>query len=870
MYMKSFVTDQLMQFASPSTETPSPLHRWPTEPELVILRVLQTTLRSSDFPKDIDAEIDTAIRYLRGFYDQWTKRMVTDWLRRHESGIGFAPLSPRAVPHLSALGIARRIPRHSRADRPFKHASLPTLPAAIVIQKPSSDLFAGLPQAFSPPPPSSPITETSVDSANLVTLIERIVIKILNAGINASHMTQELIGEPNAPLVDFLCDEISQRLHAVVHTLALDIETSCRAALIAIMKAHENKLQTAERLEHARACRAESKAKRIAKCQAAGIRLVAFRRQLAQSFTLDLIGEDMGSQTDSMDITGVIEDRKLKGNLDLIGIYKVELESLWSIPLEHANLRRFSDSSISIQFGFLFASVSNQALKLLRQILPFPSSATIRRHYSATVASLIDDLSDITACNRLIQLAIESGDLPPAAVVALSVDAMALNSDGSQLPGNDSQNAFVFYVQPLDARFKCFPVHVISHPSGRATAPIQTAMEMIGEAIIAQGLHLKYLCADGDSCHNRRHFDFFQLWYPILVEKGLSAALAFLDTESRIPIGDFLHIWKVYCNKIKAHPVTLIPSSASSAIHIDDLESILQLGSALRDKSSIGRMRDSYPIQLFSWCNCIKCVKNGMLHEFMYLLVWTLQEEIIRSIHLCRDQRLLKAILCFKLLMHYFDLSRDSPGRGVTKRFKSGSTIAVTFAEDSVWPVLLNTTLALVHFILGAQETWSFSRMGTHCLENFFGLVRREAMGDDRYAIIKRIIAKASLAASIMHDLHLRIIHRGRDNIGGVVIGGGRPEFTEEMAELLFRSLVHLSDLELFPIEEAGLFTMDDLKCLLSEWLEHDHHGKDPIYHASFISRPSGVRIIGRLIPTSVEHSLRGVQRGDEEGETLK
>jgi hypothetical protein len=63
-----------------------------------------------------------------------------------------------------------------------------------------------------------------------------------------------------------------------------------------------------------------------------------------------------------------------------------------------------------------------------------------------------------------------------------------------------------------------------------------------------------------------------------------------------IPVSDYLHLWKCYCNKIKNHPVTLRPDSFKRAIDCDTLNAILALGPALLDKSPIGRMRDSYAL----------------------------------------------------------------------------------------------------------------------------------------------------------------------------------------------------------------------------------------------------------------------------------
>jgi hypothetical protein len=166
--------------------------------------------------------------------------------------------------------------------------------------------------------------------------------------------------------------------------------------------------------------------------------------------------------------------------------------------------------------------------------------------------------------------------------------------------------------------------------------------------------------------------------------------------------------------------------------------------------------------------------------------------------------------------------------------------------------VILNTALALIRFVLDAEENWCFSRIGTHCLENFFGLVRRGSLGDDRAVVARRIIAKTHLVASVMHDLDLAVTHRGRDNVGGTVIRGSKPEFVEDGAERLFRSLIHVSALDFDANDGADLITMDDLELLLTEWLDNDHHEKDAAYLARFAGKPANARISARMMQLAI------------------
>jgi hypothetical protein len=160
----------------------------------------------------------------------------------------------------------------------------------------------------------------------------------------------------------------------------------------------------------------------------------------------------------------------------------------------------------------------------------------------------------------------------------------------------------------------------------------------------------------------------------------------------------------------------------------------------------------------------------------------------------------------------------------------------------------LNTALALVQFVLNAEEQWSFSPVGTHCLENILGLVRRESLGDDRDVVASRIIAKTGLLSSVMHDLGLSITHRGPNNVGGTVLGDSGPEFTEIEAERLFRSLIHVSSLEFYLAGRIDLLSLDGLRRVLSEWSGQDHHANDPTYRADFVAKPSNARIAARIM----------------------
>jgi hypothetical protein len=148
------------------------------------------------------------------------------------------------------------------------------------------------------------------------------------------------------------------------------------------------------------------------------------------------------------------------------------------------------------------------------------------------------------------------------------------------------------------------------------------------------------------------------------------------------------------------------------------------------------------------------------MNKVMYLIPWAIQEEVVRNPALSLDERLMKAILNFKLLLHYFVLSCLPRQDGISQRYTAGQTEAVTFAPDASSPRILNCGLVLIQFVFTAEEHYYFSRVCTHCLENFFGLIRRNSFGNDRLVRAIRLMARGTVVADVMHELSLNVEHR--------------------------------------------------------------------------------------------------------------
>jgi hypothetical protein len=68
----------------------------------------------------------------------------------------------------------------------------------------------------------------------------------------------------------------------------------------------------------------------------------------------------------------------------------------------------------------------------------------------------------------------------------------------------------------------------------------------------------------------------------------------------------------------------------------------------------------------------------------------------------------------------------------------------------------------------------------------------------------------------LMHESGLRISHRGRDTVGGVVIAGDPSSFMENCAEWIVHSLIRLTSLQYRPVDQDQCLSPDDIQALFN------------------------------------------------------
>jgi hypothetical protein len=399
-------------------------------------------------------------------------------------------------------------------------------------------------------------------------------------------------------LAQLVAEKVSDRLFPLAEELAIDICRTCSAEIGAILEGAKPPSRQNLHLREARQIRQQKQIQR----EVTGAQLTQLRREAAAR-VIEAPSTEPESLTPLLDEETAAEELEFWGPNTTHEKYKLELLKLLKEPWGHKNRRRFGSFPFSVKFAFLLACHSRPALDIARQFIPLPSYETIQKYYDMPLRTVERGLSDLALLKEQIQLSMSTTELPRGSFVSIAVDAMAMNHDSSYLPGKDSENEFVIYVQPLDRRYSCWPLHVMPHPSGRATEEVLGAMKAARDELTAQGFVVKFECSDGDAGHNQSHRAFFSEWYPHFLDNGLKGALDYAAGRDAIPAGDFLHLLKTFLNKVKNHLIVMSPDCLQTAVSVADLESLLHLGRPLSDKSAVGRMRDSYAMLLFSISN---------------------------------------------------------------------------------------------------------------------------------------------------------------------------------------------------------------------------------------------------------------------------
>ena len=439
--------------------------------------------------------------------------------------------------------------------------------------------------------------------------------------------------------------------------------------------------------------------------------------------------------------------------------------------------RRYSNmykavSSIAYIFG-------SKCYSFFRKYFPLPHETLLRKKISPIVQKYVNSLIDTDEIEKILNEFLP--DSPSEKIhVTLAIDAAAFKEVKGEtilekFPSLKSinlqslyNNLFVFYLQPFNINIKPFPIHINLKENGSASKEIVACIKNIISILEKHKIIVDYVATDGDHQYEKIHEEFFEMIFELYRSNLSFSEMIKVLSESKlihIPISDFLHLLKIFRSNLVKYGIE-IDHKCSVAVTPDSLQSF-QLGKALTDKSTHGKMKDCYPLKIYSSKNNLKAINDKDWAFIFYSLPFNLMINSVCNPHLSHELRKYNLETCFYFVLHYL------------YQFKSSVSPPIT----RIGLIRMINSIVGISIALERYDFVQIGHIGTHPLENYFGCIRIACHNDHSYCNIFRAIGKAIYTRKILDELKQENIIRTRLGIGGAhakiqCIEGIIPDFT--------------------------------------------------------------------------------------------
>lgn len=432
------------------------------------------------------------------------------------------------------------------------------------------------------------------------------------------------------------------------------------------------------------------------------------------------------------------------------------------------NNRKYSDKYYAIMTSAFL--VGESCYNILQKYLPIPHESKIREKMYPIIRKYINDLLNTNNCDNIINsLNMIQPDGNPL-FVTLAIDAAKFkNISGKEIEKNFSKiselandeiykNIFIFHIQPVNKKIKPFPIHVHFSDSGAANDDIKETFEFIRKQLLKYNIVVKFCASDGDHFYDHFHDIFFQKIMKMINQKKSFLEIIefiskdFLSNDKVIPISDFLHSIKLLRSYFLEEKVHLgIRSNIS--IKPSEMEKY-NLGHVLSDVSSIGRMKDAYPLELFSTDTILKSIEFNDYHILFFILPFNLMIESLKNPNLSISFRIFLLDISYQfLIFHLFQ-----------KNFKKNSIHSRIGIER-----LINTAIGL-GVALNVFSYIKLDQISSHPLENLFGMIRLACKYNHTWKNILYSLGRAFYFKHLIDNNSIVIKRRERISIAGVAV----------------------------------------------------------------------------------------------------
>ena len=218
------------------------------------------------------------------------------------------------------------------------------------------------------------------------------------------------------------------------------------------------------------------------------------------------------------------------------------------------------------------------------------------------------------------------------------------------------------------------------------------------------------------------------------------------------------------------------------------LNSILDLGPVLLDRSSVGKLRDIYPITLFTLNNSLKVLYNNQVDCFFYLFTYSLWCEALLNPLFSPATRHQLYSLCFQLFIGVYKKYQGIKlPDNVIKEFVTMMTVGKL---ERIIPSIIMTIKEIERQDIYLRLT----ALGSHITEQQIGNIRSWCNYDHRNEVILHSTACHYFIKTNAYHIFPHMVQRTRLNSGGCKLyeGNYTHQFTfqvNEMAKIILSTI---------------------------------------------------------------------------------
>ena len=332
-------------------------------------------------------------------------------------------------------------------------------------------------------------------------------------------------------------------------------------------------------------------------------------------------------------------------------------------------------------------------------------------------------------------------------------------------------NGFIYLLVPHDSQQPTKILHIETAPNGCYNEHIDKIANGFMERLKSIGITCICKATDGDRGMTAQHDNFYAefiqgykgSFHNLLVDVRLK-----LDgVQTFIPVSDPLHFLKCFRGRLIDFPIQVFPNTKPFTSW--ELEEVLQLGSALTDRTPLSRMRDSFVLQLFNFQTVLKLLDARKCSAAYPFMAFSCITSAILCVDLEQNLRLFLLEIAFHMFNNMLAKLPELKLQNVTEK-RSKNSVAVAVSEAHYIRRIMNTIVALGILVSLEDDHVRMDAIGTHLVENAIGIARSTSF-DPRWCRILVTYACAELRKQIARKYGLTLYVHNRVNAGGCKLG---------------------------------------------------------------------------------------------------